>query len=464
MIEQLIETLKNKDKLKLASELLQVFEEEANSLQQFDLLGKLYHDVKDYKNALKCVEKCKNLTYDKEALYSINCNLIKIYNEINEPNKALELIDQNLEINENDISMLMEKNFSYFLLNRKKDSEDILRSILLRDDITQEIRSKVLFNLGTYDLEAGKLQEGLRGFILAGKEIGIWPQDGIPKSLLLSDNNQLKSGDKLLIKADGGIGDELINIRFMKILKDRGIDATWLTSRKDLKDLFNFNGYKTITYEDFRNQSYFDYDKCSTSMSLPIWLNLSEEELYFGDYLKYFDESKEKFNFMKNDKIKIGLRWSGNPYYEQNLHRDLNFNDLYNLVKEIYPDAEIYSLQFPKDQTVNYRDVIDLSDKIENYSDTLSIIDNLDFVISSCTNIPHGCGSISKECYVLPPISAYYIWDSPHKSREPNESIWYNKNMKVLKQSEHKSWTNELNELKKLLQKRVNATTTTTNK
>jgi len=435
-LENIINFLKQTDELQTAHQLLSTFEKYSNSLEQFDALGRLFHDVKAYPEALRCTEKCLMLAQNQEQQYNIRCNLIKIYNEINEPQKALRLIKANQCIFPDDVSMKMEMNFSYFLLNNKEQSEKILRE-LLEEDITEEIRAKINFNLGTYDLEAGKFQQGLRGFILAGKSVGIWPDDGIPSHLKVSDENPLDSSKSLLIKADGGIGDELINIRFMKDLPN----ATWLTTRQDLADIFNRCGFKAITYKEF--EGYQEYDQVTTSMQLPIWLNLKEEQIWQGRCLEPSEKAKEKFKYMDSSKMKIGLRWSGNNFYEQNLHRSLDFEELYSTVKEKYPDADLYSLQFPKDESVDYKDVIDMSTEISNFDDTLAIIDNLDLVITSCTSVAHAAGALDKNTVVFAPISAYYTWDSPHSSREHNESIWYSKNLKVLKQDEHKSWKNQ---------------------
>lgn len=400
------------------------------------------NEVKDYPSAIRVTEKALLLATSPEESYSIRCNLIKLLNETNEPKKALRLIKANLAIFPDDFSMLMEANFSYFLLNEKDKSEETLRSLLETPNLTPEQISKIKFNLGTYDLEHGKFQEGLKGFIQEGKKIGIWPDDKIPFNKRVKSSEDFKS-NSILIQADGGIGDEIINIRFLKN-KD---SITWLTHRKDLAEIFSNSGFKTVT-----SANPDDYDKITTSMQLPIWLNSTEESLWQGRYLEPSDEAYQKFQYMSNSpKLKIGLRWSGNPYYEQNLHRSLDFDSLYNVVKSKYPNAELYSLQFPRDTSVDYKDVIDMSEEIESFDDTLAIIDNLDIIITSCTSIAHAAGALDKKTIVFVPISAYYTWISPHSSRESSESIWYSKNLKVLRQDEPKTWSNQLMNLLDLL-------------
>jgi len=436
----IIQFLKTKDELTTAHLLLRSFEKFSDNLEQYDLLGKLFHDVKAYPDSLRCVQKCLELASESQK-YNVMCNIIKIYNETNEPDKALEYIRILEELTPDDISIQMEKNFSYFLKNEKDQSEAVLRNLLQRADINTEQQGKIRFNLGTYDLLHNRFKEGLRGFILEGKGIGIWPDDSIPGHIKVSDSNPLDINKSMLIKADGGIGDELINIRFMRYLPN----ATWLTTRQDLADIFNRCGYRTITYKEFKG--YQDYNQATTSMQLPIWLDLSETDLWKGRYL---EPSPESSKHLKDHgiKMKIGLRWSGNPWYEQNLHRSLNFEDLYKTVKNKYPDAILYSLQFPKED-IDYKDVIDLSPEISSFDDTLGIIDNLDLVITSCTSIAHAAGALDKPCVVLAPISAYYTWCTlrPDSQEHLEHSFWYSTKLSVLKQQVPKSWDLELSKI-----------------
>lgn len=445
-LSYIIEILKNKDtakSLKLSENILDEFLEGSREIQQFDLLGKLYYDIKSYEKSLYCAEKSLVTSRTDEERYSSRCNIIKLKNHMNEPKEALRYIKANLTVKPKDLDMLMEEVFSNFLLNNKKESERILRELLI-DKITEldeKTIARIMFNLGTYDLYNGDFQKGLRNFLLQGKEFGIWKKYDINKDKEVSDFNELKEGDNLLIIAEGGIGDEFINIRFMNHLKAKNINATWCTHREDLVIIFNDNNYNTKLLKDI---NYDDYDKICYSMSLPIWLDIKEDDLL--TYFPYIDIQKDKI--LKSDKLKIGLRWSGNPLYEQDLHRSLNFEDIYKIAKEKYPEAEFYSLQFPKDDVINdYPDVIDCTEMIKDYSDTLEIIKELDFVITSCTSIAHAAAMMDKKVFILTPISEYYTWCSPDSKGE-DKSIWYGENVTLCRQTENKSWDSALNHLR----------------
>lgn len=439
-LEIIIEHLKLKEEYQVAEMLLDIFKKDSSTLEQLDLLGKLYYETKCYKKAIEVTEKALEKTKTEQEKYSVRCNMIKMKNHINEPADALKYIEENNKVISYSLDMEMEKVFSYFLLNQKDKSEQILRDLLL-DHITEmddATISRIKFNLGTYDLYHGRFQKGLRGFLLEGKKIGLWGQHKIHESKLVSDDNPLQQGDKLLILAEGGIGDELINIRFMKQLRDKGIDATWRTHREDLVKMFQRNGFNAVLEANFN-----DYNKICYSMSLPIWLNVKVEELWEEPYI-----SPIKKDLFSSNKMKIGLRWSGNPLYEHDLHRSIEFEEVYKIVKEKYPDSEVYSLQYPRDNILdNYPEVIDCVPMIKDYEDTISIMDNLDLVITSCTSIAHASASIGKKTFVFVPISEYYTWCSPD-IRGENKSIWYNENLTLFRQEIIKSWKEPLEKLR----------------
>lgn len=443
-INEVIQFLIKQDKLQLAEDVINVFFSSAHSLQEFDLLGKLYHDAKAYKSALASLNKCQSLAQNKEQLFSISCNKIKLYNHINRPDLALSEINIHLEENPSDFDMNMEKAFALFLLNRKEESETIFRELSTKN-LNPVQEAKVKFNLGTYDLCKGKFQDGLKGFLLEGKKIGLWKSNStIPSSKLISKPFSEETPKKLYIMAEGGYGDEFINIRFLEHLKNRNIDATWCTFRTDIFDLINQRGYKALLNPNYNSLIDFDSRFCY-SMSLPIWLETKEEELWNEPYLKTIDS---KFDFMKSNKMNIGLKWSGNPYYEHDLHRSIDINKVYELIED--KDVNLYNLQLEitdeEKQRLSKLKLLELND----YNDTLAAINNLDIVITSCTSIAHASAGSGIRTIVLVPISAYYTWDT---LREDGTSWWYGENVTILFQTEFDNWNEPMKKLSDIIEK-----------
>lgn len=440
-INEVVQYLIQQNKLKVAEDVLDVFYSSAFSLQEFDLLGKLYHDIKSYHKALKALDKCTQLA-QPEQLFSISCNKIKLYNHINRPDLALSEINTHLEQKPDDFDMNMEKAFALFLLNQKQESEAIFRDLATKA-LNPIQEAKVKFNLGTYDLIKNKFQDGLKGFLLEGKKIGLWKSlQAIPTYKLISKPFSNSKPKKLYVIAEGGYGDEFINLRFLKHLKELDIDATWCTSRKDIQTIIESKGYKALLNPDYNTLIDFDSMFCY-SMSLPIWLETKENELWDGPYLT---QTNPKFDFMKNDRFKIGLKWSGNPLYEHDLHRSIDINTVYGIVENF----DLYNLQLEitEEEKLKFPNLKIL--ELNDYTDTLSAISNLDLVITSCTSIAHASAGSGIRTIVMVPISAYYTWDT---LRKDGSSWWYGENVTILFQTEFDNWNEPITKLKEIVNK-----------
>jgi hypothetical protein len=290
---------------------------------------------------------------------------------------------------------------------------------------------RVNFNLGTYDLANGNFKDGLRHVLLDGRKLNIWESfETLPRDKLWEGTPQ--SGKTIMVCAEGGIGDEIISVRFMKHLKDSGMNPIWYTTRKDIAEIFKRNGFQTITnMKDFGDDWLWTY-----SMPVPTYLDLEEKDLWYGSYLKPLNK-KPKLDGKK----KIGIKYMGNPKYDQDLHRSIPLEQLIDSIPE---DYTIYS--FHIDEEIYHPRVINLKDKINSWEDTLDYIEQMDMVVSSCTSLIHAAGAIGKESFVIVPILNYYTWAKP----EPKTKL-YSDNLTVLRQKEYDNWNAPLEELKTLL-------------
>jgi tetratricopeptide (TPR) repeat protein len=445
-LDNIITFLKNVDEIKTARMLLDTLAKYSNTVQQLDALGKNYCEIKQYSDAAKWALKALTIAPDNQSLYSIRANLAKLYNHMNDPEQALFYLKLNEIVTPNDPEVLLEQTFSYFLLNEKQKSEDILREMVKRTDISEQVMNRVKFNLGTYDLYHGEFQKGLKGFILEGKKLDIWKSVNLPFTFW---DGGIVIGKTIIIVAEGGIGDEIISVRFMKQLKDFGMNPIWYTTRKDIANIFNRHGYTAITtLGAVPKDSLWTY-----SMSLPIYLDLQPTDLWSGQYLQVSDQYKEKWSWMKSNnsnKIKVGIRWSGNPAYEHDLHRSVPLNQLYNAIKD--KGYEIYSLQRDEgaDDINQFPEIIDLQHKLVSYEDTMAAMNNLDIIITSCTSVLHVAAAMNKRVYGLIPTTAYYTWCS----QDEYHSQWYSEQLTLFRQKKLRDWTQPIQQLTDALNKK----------
>ena len=419
-------SIKQNDKAKIALDLIKPY---ATNIPQMDAMGKLYSDIREFNDTLELAQRMYDVIDDPQGKYDSRVNIIRAYLNLNEPHKALEQVFINEQTDPNDHPNQMDKAMCYFLLNRKKEGEAILRNILTQPR-TEDVDFRVNFNLGTYDLANGNFKEGLRHVLLDGRKLNIWFEFKYPQEQFW--DGDIQPGKTVVLCAEGGIGDEIISVRFMRHLKAAGMNPIWQTNRKDIINLFNRNGFKTI--QELKNippNWLWTY-----SMATPTYLNVSEDDLWNGPYLKPLNQSP-----ILPGKKKLGIKTMGNPKYDQDLHRTIPWNETIDCIPE---DYEIYS--FHIDEDFNHPRVTNLKDKIKSWEDTLDYIDQMDVIVSSCSSLIHAAGSIGKKSYVLVPILNYYVW-----ARPDYHTKWYDESLTILRQQEYDNWNAPLNELKTLL-------------
>jgi hypothetical protein len=423
--------INQREKAKIVLDLMFSF---AQNIEHFDELGQLYVKCKSFEGSLNVALKVySDFSLSKEQKYSVRTNIIRGHLNLNRPDEALKFIQINLQETPDDPELRMEEAFTYFLLDRKDLGEKVLRDILTKPH-DPEMARKVKFNLGTYDLRNGLFKKGLREVLLGGRAFNSWHEFPFPKTNLWQ--GEPAEGKTILVCAEGGIGDEIISVRFMKHLKEKGLNPIWFTNRKDIVNIFERCGFPCMS-----NVKQLPDDWLWTySMPVPSYLELEQDELWYGPYLSPIRRAPKL-----EGKKKIGIKSMGNPHYDQDLHRTVPFEEMIDCIPE---DYTVYS--FHMDEDLKHPRVINLKDKIKSWDDTLDYIDQMDIVVSSCTSLIHAAGAMGKLSVVLTPLLNYYTWAIPgHKTK------WYGDNLTIFRQKRYDNWDLPLAELKEYLHENI---------
>ena len=460
-LSTIVNYLEKANQDKLASDVIDVFASGVEQLQNntkiehCNLLAKLYLDVRNIESAEYWALRVLGMASTSEQAYNARANLAKMYNNVNEPNKSLFYSNLNRVVTPSDPDTLLESVFSLYLLNRKDEAEQILRVLKDREvELDEHHQDIVNFNLGTYDLEKGHFIEGLKGFMLKGRKLNIWFS---PRQLPYKfwDGGAYPGKTLILFAEGGGIGDEMLSVRFMDDLKEIGFKPVFYTSRQDLYNIFNANGYETImSLENVPKDSLWTY-----FMQVPIYLNSNPKKLLRNNYLQASISAKDKWKHIKDSKkLKIGVRWQGNAKNERDLHRKVPLDGIMKTLKETFKDKDVeyYSLQIGDgvEELRKYPELLDISGMINSFDDTLAILENLDLVITSCTSVLHASAIVGTPTFALIPISAYFTWVSPvGEDRPDNTSIWYGDNLRLFRQVTPKKWDEPLEEMSNYLKK-----------
>lgn len=216
------------------------------------------------------------------------------------------------------------------------------------------------------------------------------------------------TGKKLLVvarKDEWGYGDQINFCWLYKNLVDSGID-TYFTFDKALEPLMK-DSFPYMKFWD--GESDFDY-YCFNPFALLRYLKINPTTLLRPkSYLKTPSRRIDLNQFETEKRFRVGLCWQASDRKEidnVNLHifkrmtRGFNFERL-----EPFFDLpfNFYSL-LPDEQSKELSEkhsVIDLTNYLHDFSDTASVIDQLDLVITVDTAIAHLSGALGKETWVL---------------------------------------------------------------
>ena len=427
-----IKALTRKEKRKEAFAIIDLFLEQAKEISDYDALGECALEAKYFDAYLKCAELTYSMARTSAQKFNARENLYKAYNTCNYPEKALFYIEHNLLEKPDDFDSLTAYAFNLSLMNKKEEAEDILKNLANK---FPKNKKDIQFGLAGALIRTGNLAEGMNLFINHSK----------PKSILFEDALKLERWDgkaypgrDVIINGEGGIGDEIINIRFFKHIKELGMNpllhATWHEYRPDLTDIFRRHGFEVST-----NSMFYKKDALWTyMMNIPVDLKLKEEDLWYGPYLKPL--RKESNRLPQTNGLRIGIKCNGNPYFEQDIYRSIPIDELLGALPK---DADIYYF----DKEKEHPDVISLKDRLNTWDDTLDYIDQMDIIVSSCTSLVHAAGAMGKRTVVVVPIAEYYTWTS---TRKDSSTPWYGDNFTVFKQTQVRSWKEPLEQVKSL--------------
>jgi hypothetical protein len=304
------------------------------------------------------------------------------------------------------------------------------------------------FNRAWFLINQGDLQAGFQN-LECGRMLGAYGSPQLPTKKPIWRHEDLK--DKtVIINLESGVGDHIISARFAKVIQSLG-GKTILCTDPELHSLLS---------------RIPGVDKCITLQEVPItyhdyWIPGFSCSWIFGHtfdtlpnkpYITPNSNSVELWkSFINTKKIKVGIRWSGNPQFEHQQFRIFPPEPLIDLHK--YDQIQFYSLQRDNDIRELPEKIIDLQHFLISWEDTAAAIANLDLVITSCTSIAHLSAAMGKPTWVIVPILPYHIW--AHGDRH---SPWYEKTTRVFRQKVFGNWDATFEQLESELIEHFNLT------
>jgi len=303
---------------------------------------------------------------------------------------------------------------------------------------------RALFNRGWFLINQGKFQEGFQ-CLEYGRPLKVYGNEKLPTTKLIWDQSDL-TGKTVIINLEGGYGDNMIYARFATEIWNRGGKCI-LCCDETVHSLFSrIPGVHSCIKKNQVKSTYHDFWIPGFSCS---WLfGHTVDTMPNQPYIFAKHESVDLWkNMLNTKKLKVGIRWSGNPKFEHQQFRVFSPKNLINLHKD-FKDIQFYSLQKDNDLIELPDEISDLQHLLISWEDTAACIENLDLVITSCTSIAHLASAMGKPTWVILPILPYHIWAHGDK-----HSPWYEETTTVFRQQTFGKWDEPFLEIRNELEK-----------
>ena len=388
-----------------------VIENNKNNLNAYYHKGLIYFYLKDLDKAISYFEICINM--NNNHIYSY-LNLGHSFLRIKKFDKAIKNYLRVLSLDPNNNSSKFNLSWCYFA---NLDFENAFKFYEYRKENT---------------LPGERLKQ-----VNAVIKSNEWKGENL--------NNKI-----ILILAEQGIGDNIQFFRYLYWINEKyNVDILFYTDEK-ISHLFKNTPFKIIT--NLNDVSHIDFHK----------LLLSLPEIYYKEknifhkrisYIKPNNDLVVKWKSkLKNDnKPIVALNWQGDKNFAFDSTRSISlsfFNEILKINKFSFISLQKgYGVEQIK---INNFDQIltDLSSEIDNnkaFEDTIAILMNVDFFITSDTALCHLACTLGVKTYLLLENNPDWRWYIE------NEYKCFYPNLNIIQQSKPGDWISVFNKLKNLL-------------
>jgi hypothetical protein len=289
--------------------------------------------------------------------------------------------------------------------------------------------NRAAYNRGWYLLKQGLLQKGYQ-LLDRGRLVNVFgntPPD-VP-----TQKWDGKSKGIVLLNLEGGLGDQIHQVRYAKYIAKKGCKVIVACSGPLACLFIDVAGVSAVIQHEAVFGVYHDFYVQGMSAIVPLGLEL--EDISGESYIT-------KPNTIKPMKKRIGLRWQGQSAFEHEHHKKFPYELLFNAVKDI--DADFISLQRDEgeDACPNWVKRVPLN----SWEDTRMAVASCDLVISSCTSVSHLSAAMGVPTWVVTPVMPYFLY-----AIDGDKTPYYD-TMRLFRQEVFGDWQAPFNKIKSTLE------------
>jgi hypothetical protein len=284
---------------------------------------------------------------------------------------------------------------------------------------------RAAYNRGWYYLRQGQIQKGYQ-LMDRGRLANVF---GNSRPSVPTQQWDGKTKGIVLLNLEGGLGDQIHQVRYAKYIAARGCKVIVACS-KQLASLFvDVEGVSSVIQHEAVFGIYHDFWVAGMSAVVPLGFELAD--LSGAPYIT-------KPVTIKSRKKQIGLRWQGNSKFEHEHHKKFPYDLMFEAVKDA--DAEFISLQ--RDEGVDACPAWVKQVPLQSWEDTRTAVASCDLVISSCTSVGHLAAAMGIQTWTITPIMPYFLY-----ALEGEDTPYYD-SMKLIRQEVFGDWQAPFNRIK----------------
>ncbi|MBR6126302.1 tetratricopeptide repeat protein [bacterium] len=382
--------------------------------------------------------------------FSMLFNLGLAYKNLKQNKKAIMYYERALKIDPSSYQGWFNLAHLYSVeaeVNNAVSALKICNKIKPNDDETEYFLGIALMRMKDYKHGLKYFEKRIARTAALGIEKKTYPNKVREDNLWKGENIKDKT---LLVYYEAGFGDVIMFSRFLPLAKKKCKKLIFIC-QKPLSQLFRENRQLGIDeiIDTFVPENMIEFDYHIPLLSIPNALGLSEKDIfvlsdgYLGIGSKQTEEAKEKY--FNTDKIKIGIKWQGNTYYD---------SDRVIPAEKFVPLTQIENTQFysfqtfeGSEETSKLEGVVDVGKDLVDFTQTAAALNNLELLICNDTSLAHLAGAMGIPTWVILPYEVNWRWHT-----DLSKCDWYD-NVRLFRQKSIGDWNGVMEEIKGEIEK-----------
>ena len=364
-----------------------------------------------------------------------------ILNRLGRDEEALEAYQNGLRLKPDWTEVWDNLAQTYQALGRLDEAEKAFRATVeaagqtIKDEDIRRIDEKEYGNrhwhLALLELLKGDYKRGFARYRARFEDVGGLKRPTYPVPVWQGDDI---AGKTILVMDEQGLGDCLMMLRYLPMLKERGACVKLLVHPALVPLL---QGWRAIDEIIVRGQPVCGFDTYASIFDLPYAFGTTVETVPAqSPYLPLLMADEHTKLDLASGKKNVAVIWAGAPKHKQDAKRSLPLSLFAKLFDR--PDVRFFSMNRDKregdDVLLKQSSVIDLAPRLNDFGDVARFVSQMDLVITCDTASAHLAGGMGKPVWTLLPFSPDWRWLMVRE-----DSPWY-PSMRLFRQAKAGDW------------------------